>query len=171
MDVERERLEGYEEVVAALAEQPKPSKRELELLYLMADGLTDTEIALMRETGTQISHNPSSNAKLGNGIARIPEILAAGINVGIGSEDTDKARSATCGFGESWGQYTSSARTIPLAKAPTRADLGKSRDGWRGNDAQTDYLLLRAHSPTHLTTESPRAGSPSSRPGGFASTQ
>ena len=27
--------------------------------------LSDTEIALMRETGTQISHNPSSNAKLG----------------------------------------------------------------------------------------------------------
>ena len=32
--------------------------------------LSDVEIALMRETGTQISHNPSSNAKLGNGIAR-----------------------------------------------------------------------------------------------------
>jgi choline dehydrogenase-like flavoprotein len=31
--------------------------------------LSDTEIALMPETGTQISHNPSSNAKLGNGIA------------------------------------------------------------------------------------------------------
>jgi 5-methylthioadenosine/S-adenosylhomocysteine deaminase len=28
--------------------------------------LSDTEIALMRETGTQISHKPSSNAKLGN---------------------------------------------------------------------------------------------------------
>src|SRR6478609_6240187 len=30
--------------------------------------LSDAEIALIRETGTQISHNPSSNAKLGNGI-------------------------------------------------------------------------------------------------------
>jgi 5-methylthioadenosine/S-adenosylhomocysteine deaminase len=48
--------------------------------------LSDTEIALMRETGTQISHNPSSNAKLGNGIARVPEMLAAGINVGIGHD-------------------------------------------------------------------------------------
>jgi 5-methylthioadenosine/S-adenosylhomocysteine deaminase len=48
--------------------------------------LSDTEIALMRETGTQISHNPSSNAKLGNGIARLPEILAAGINVGLGHD-------------------------------------------------------------------------------------
>jgi 5-methylthioadenosine/S-adenosylhomocysteine deaminase len=48
--------------------------------------LSDTEIALMRETGTQISHNPSSNAKLGNGIARVPEMLAAGINVGLGHD-------------------------------------------------------------------------------------
>jgi 5-methylthioadenosine/S-adenosylhomocysteine deaminase len=48
--------------------------------------LSDAEIALMRETGTQISHNPSSNAKLGNGIARLPELLAAGINVGLGHD-------------------------------------------------------------------------------------
>jgi 5-methylthioadenosine/S-adenosylhomocysteine deaminase len=48
--------------------------------------LSDTEIALMRETGTQISHNPSSNAKLGNGIARLPEMLAAGLNIGIGHD-------------------------------------------------------------------------------------
>ena len=48
--------------------------------------LSDTEIALMRETGTHISHNPSSNAKLGNGIARLPEMLAAGLNVGLGHD-------------------------------------------------------------------------------------
>src|SRR4029453_11574997 len=48
--------------------------------------LSGPEIALMRETGTQISHNPSSNAKLGNGIARVPEMLAAGLNVGLGHD-------------------------------------------------------------------------------------
>jgi 5-methylthioadenosine/S-adenosylhomocysteine deaminase len=48
--------------------------------------LSDAEIALMRETGTQISHNPSSNAKLGNGVARLPEMLTAGINVGLGHD-------------------------------------------------------------------------------------
>ena len=40
-----QRLDGYEEVVAALSEPPRPSQRELELLTLMADGLTDAEIA------------------------------------------------------------------------------------------------------------------------------
>jgi DNA-binding NarL/FixJ family response regulator len=40
-----EPMDGYAEVVAALSEPPKPSQRELELLALMADGLTDVEIA------------------------------------------------------------------------------------------------------------------------------
>jgi 5-methylthioadenosine/S-adenosylhomocysteine deaminase len=48
--------------------------------------LSDIEIGLMRETRTQISHNPTSNAKLGNGVARVPEMLAAGINVGLGHD-------------------------------------------------------------------------------------
>ena len=48
--------------------------------------LSDTEIALMRETRTHISHNPSSNAKLGNGVARVPEMLAAGLNIGLGHD-------------------------------------------------------------------------------------
>jgi len=45
MEPDRAQLDGYEEVVAALSEPPKPSQRELELLELMADGLTDAEIA------------------------------------------------------------------------------------------------------------------------------
>jgi 5-methylthioadenosine/S-adenosylhomocysteine deaminase len=48
--------------------------------------LSDRELGLMAETGTHIAHNPSSNAKLGNGIARVPEMLAAGLNVGLGHD-------------------------------------------------------------------------------------
>ncbi len=48
--------------------------------------LSDREISLMAETGTHISHNPGSNAKLGNGVARLPEMLEAGINVGLGHD-------------------------------------------------------------------------------------
>jgi 5-methylthioadenosine/S-adenosylhomocysteine deaminase len=53
--------------------------------------LSDAEIALMAETGSQISHNPISNAKLGNGIARVPEMLGAGINVGIGHDAAESS--------------------------------------------------------------------------------
>ena len=51
--------------------------------------LSDEEIELMAKTKTSISHNPASNAKLGNGIARVPEYLEAGINMGIGHDSVD----------------------------------------------------------------------------------
>ncbi len=56
--------------------------------------LSDAEIAMMAETGTHISHNPNSNAKLGNGVARIPEMLAAGINIGLGHDAVECNNSA-----------------------------------------------------------------------------
>jgi 5-methylthioadenosine/S-adenosylhomocysteine deaminase len=51
--------------------------------------LSDTEIGLMRETGTQISHNPTSNAKLGVGVARLLDYRRAGLNVGLGHDSTE----------------------------------------------------------------------------------
>jgi 5-methylthioadenosine/S-adenosylhomocysteine deaminase len=56
--------------------------------------LDDDEIRMMAETGTSIAHNPSSNAKLGNGIARVPEMLDAGINVGLGHDAAECNNSA-----------------------------------------------------------------------------
>jgi len=56
--------------------------------------LSDREIEMMAETGTPISHNPNSNAKLGNGIARVPEMIAAGINVGLGHDAVECNNSA-----------------------------------------------------------------------------
>ncbi|MCK5688966.1 8-oxoguanine deaminase, partial [Myxococcota bacterium] len=44
----------------------------------------DEEIALLGKTKTGIAHCPSSNLRLGSGIARIPELLAAGVPVGLG---------------------------------------------------------------------------------------
>lgn len=46
--------------------------------------LTDDDIALLAETGTHVSYNPGSNAKLGNGVARLQDLVAAGVNVGMG---------------------------------------------------------------------------------------
>jgi 5-methylthioadenosine/S-adenosylhomocysteine deaminase len=56
--------------------------------------LSDREIEMMAETRTPISHNPNSNAKLGNGIARVPEMIAAGINVGLGHDAVECNNSA-----------------------------------------------------------------------------
>lgn len=48
--------------------------------------LRDDEIALLKETGTSIAHCPESNLKLANGVARLPDLLRAGVNVAIGTD-------------------------------------------------------------------------------------
>ena len=48
--------------------------------------LRDDEIGLLQETGTSVAHCPESNLKLGNGIARVPAMLKAGVNVALGTD-------------------------------------------------------------------------------------
>lgn len=48
--------------------------------------LTDAEIALFARTGTAVSHNPISNMKLGCGVARLPELLEAGVRLTLGTD-------------------------------------------------------------------------------------
>ena len=44
----------------------------------------DEELKLLADTGTGVCHCPISNMKLASGIARIPEMLALGVPVGLG---------------------------------------------------------------------------------------
>lgn len=48
--------------------------------------LDDSEIRILLETGTHVSHCPSSNLKLGSGIARISELMEIGISVSLGAD-------------------------------------------------------------------------------------
>jgi len=48
--------------------------------------LNDEDIRLTAATGVGAVHNPTSNMKLGAGISPVPAMLAAGVNVGLGTD-------------------------------------------------------------------------------------
>ena len=48
--------------------------------------LTETDMALLARYDVKVAHNPESNMKLASGIAPIPELLAAGVCVGLGTD-------------------------------------------------------------------------------------
>jgi len=48
--------------------------------------LSPEEIGYLAQTKTSVSHNPVSNMMLGDGIAPVVEMLAAGVNVGLGTD-------------------------------------------------------------------------------------
>jgi 5-methylthioadenosine/S-adenosylhomocysteine deaminase len=48
--------------------------------------LSDREREIIAETGVRVTHMPLSNCEVGGGIAPIPELLDAGVTVGLGSD-------------------------------------------------------------------------------------
>ncbi len=48
--------------------------------------VSDAEINMLRESDTAVAHCPSSNLKLGSGIAKIPQLLGRGIRVSLGAD-------------------------------------------------------------------------------------
>ena len=48
--------------------------------------VTDQDMELMARRGITAVHNPVSNLKLGSGVARVPQLLNAGVNVALGTD-------------------------------------------------------------------------------------
>ena len=48
--------------------------------------ISKEEIALLKQTGTSVSHNPVSNMMLGDGVAPVVEMLRQGVNVALGTD-------------------------------------------------------------------------------------
>lgn len=57
-----------------------------EMLASQCVQVSPEEIGLMAKRGVRVSHMPLSNCEVGGGIAPIPELLDAGVTVGLGSD-------------------------------------------------------------------------------------
>lgn len=80
--------------------------------------LTDEDIALLAEKGTGIVHCPQSNLKLASGAARLPELLAAGVGMGLGTDGAASNNDL-----DMWGEISSAAMLHKLISGdPTAAD-------------------------------------------------
>ncbi len=55
-------------------------------LLVHAIWLDDEDIGIIADSNARVCHNPESNMKLASGIARIPEMIKAGITIGLGTD-------------------------------------------------------------------------------------
>ncbi len=115
------------------------------------------EIAVLSHRGVHVSHQPLSNCEVGGGFAPTPEMLAAGINVALGSD----------GYINNFFEVMRAAALVPKARLQdpgampaatvwTMAtqngarSLGNNDLGTLAPGHQADLLLIAADLPTPL---------------------
>lgn len=98
-----------------------------ELIAVHAVHLNEAEIRLLAENGASVAHCPHSNLKLASGIAPTTRLLAAGVNVGIGTDGS-----------------ASNNRLDMLSETRTASLLAKGSSG--------DATALGAHRALHAAT-------------------
>ncbi|MGH8824865.1 MAG: 8-oxoguanine deaminase [Jiangellaceae bacterium] len=130
--------------------------------------LGDADIARFAATGTGVAHCPSSNARLGAGIARLPEMLAAGIPVGLGVDGTASNENGSLGAEMRAALLFARARQGPAAltvrQALHLATMGGAHLLGRENEIGSievgklaDIALWRVDGPEHSSIEDPVA--------------
>ncbi|MBO2450427.1 8-oxoguanine deaminase [Actinomadura barringtoniae] len=83
--------------------------------------LHDTDIKKMAGTGTGAAHCPSSNARLGAGIARISHLLEAGVPVGLGVDGAASAEMVSLAGEVKQAMYMQRAKYGPTALTARQA--------------------------------------------------
>ncbi len=99
-----ETAKQYETSLAKFGRSPVARLRDLGVLsadcsLAHVNHCTDDDIDYLAESGASVVHNPVSNMKLGSGIARVPAMRAAGVNIALGvdgaaSNDSQSVREA-----------------------------------------------------------------------------
>jgi cytosine/adenosine deaminase-related metal-dependent hydrolase len=130
--------------------------------------LDPAAIERIGRTGTGVAHCPSSNARLGAGIAPVPELLAAGTPVGLGVDGTSSNEAGQLGAEIRQAVLFARARRGAAALTPRQALHAATMGGARclGRDRElgsiepgklADLALWRIDGPLHSTIADPVA--------------
>jgi 5-methylthioadenosine/S-adenosylhomocysteine deaminase len=120
--------------------------------------LTDHDLRLYREHDVAVAHCPTSNAKLAAGVARLPDMLAAGLRVGLGTDgpasnnDLDlweELRLAVllARLRSSDPSLLSAPEALALATRSGAAALGRADAGALEQGRAADMVLVRLDAP------------------------
>jgi guanine deaminase len=137
---------------------------KLEMLspgFCVAHGvwLTDDDRQRLGDAGASISHNPGSNLKLGSGVADMRRMLAAGVNVAVGTDGTASSDNLNAFEAMRFACYLSRAKDHPVeqwisarealyaateggAKALGFEKLGRIEKGWKADLVFLDLTAL-----------------------------
>ncbi|MFE3544144.1 8-oxoguanine deaminase [Nocardia sp. NPDC059177] len=128
--------------------------------------LDDPAIAALARTGTGVAHCPTSNGRLGAGVARTADLLAAGVPVGLGvdgaasnesSSMIEEPRNALL-----YARAVGGPRAMTVRSALELATLGGARVLGRAGEIGSiepgklaDLALWRLDTPAHAGIEDP----------------
>lgn len=125
-----------------------------------AVALTDAEVDRLAATGAAVSHCPLSNLKLASGFCRVPDLLAAGVTVGLGTDGTASSNDLDLYLAMRTAAVVHKAHRGDAAVLPARAVLRMATMGsaaalGRAGDLgsievgkQADLVLLDPESPS-----------------------
>ena len=91
--------------------------------------LSDADIARFAETGTGVAHCPTSNMRLGAGIAPVRELLDAGVRVGLGVDGSASNERGDLGLEVKQALLVARARGGPAALTARQALRLATRGG------------------------------------------
>ncbi|MEU7765945.1 8-oxoguanine deaminase [Nocardia sp. NPDC049190] len=128
--------------------------------------LDDAAIAALARTGTGVAHCPTSNARLGAGVARTADLVRAGVSVGLGVDGAasnesgsmiEEPRNALLYARATGGPHAMTARTaLELATIGGARVLGRDREiGSIEVGKLADLALWRLDTDAHAGIEDP----------------
>jgi guanine deaminase len=121
--------------------------------------LGDDDLARLGQAGVRVAHNPSSNLRLGSGVAPVRRMLNCGIGVGVGTDASNTSDgqnmfeatrlasylSRIDGFASD--QWLSAGEAFHLATEGSAKVLGFDKIGQLAPGYEADIVFLRLDSP------------------------